>query len=67
MRWPKRLKLPIVVTTTARIEAAGRKKLIFAGISLEVCAAFPAITAIGKGFDACVAVDASGTFSETKR
>ncbi|OCI98494.1 isochorismatase [Rhizobium sp. AC27/96] len=100
----KVLKLPIVVTTTARnsmwgptfpelvealpgvqiidrssvnafddpavaraIEATGRKKLIFAGISLEVCAAFPAITAIGKGYDAYVAVDASGTFSETKR
>src|SRR5438445_5350224 len=74
----KALKLPIIVTTTARdsmwgptfpelvealagieiidrssvnafddarvaraIEATGRKKLIFAGISLEVCAAFP--------------------------
>jgi nicotinamidase-related amidase len=100
----KALKLPIVVTTTARdsmwgptfpelvealpgieiidrssvnafddarvarsIEATGRKKLIFAGISLEVCAALPAITAVGKGLDAYVAVDASGTFSETKR
>jgi nicotinamidase-related amidase len=100
----KALKLPIVVTTTARdsmwgptfpelvealagieiidrssvnafddagvaraIEATGRKKLIFAGLSLEVCAALPAMTAIGKGFDAYVAVDASGTFSETKR
>lgn len=50
----------------AAIEATGRKKLIFAGISLEVCAAFPAMTAIGKGYDAYVAVDASGTFSETK-
>jgi nicotinamidase-related amidase len=49
------------------VEATGRKKLIFAGISLEVCAAFPAITAIGKGYSAYVAVDASGTFSETKR
>jgi nicotinamidase-related amidase len=49
------------------ISATGRKKLIFAGISLEVCAALPAITAIGKGFHAYVAVDASGTFSETKR
>ena len=29
--------------------------------------AFPAITALGKGLDAYVAVDASGTFSETKR
>src|ERR1700733_1524049 len=50
----------------AAIEATGRRKLIFAGISLEVCAAFPAITAVGKGFDAYVAVDASGTFSKTK-
>src|ERR1700687_698753 len=47
------------------IEATGRKKLIFAGISLEVCAAFPAVTAVGKGYSAYVAVDASGTFSET--
>src|ERR1700740_1212942 len=49
------------------IEATGRKKLIFAGISLAVCAAFPAITAVSRGLDAYVAVDASGTFSETKR
>jgi len=103
-RAAKALKVPTVVTTTARdsmwgptfpelvealggiqiidrssvnawddpkvaaaIEATARKKLIFAGISLEVCAAFPAITAVGKGYDAYVAVDASGTFSETKR
>jgi nicotinamidase-related amidase len=100
----KALKLPIVVTTTARdsmwgptfpelvealpgvqimdrssvnvyddprvagaIEATGRKKLIFAGLSLEVCAALPAVTAVSKGLDAYVAVDACGTFSETKR
>jgi nicotinamidase-related amidase len=49
------------------IEATGRKKLIFAGVSLEVCAAFPAMTAVSKGYDAYVAVDASGTFNETKR
>jgi nicotinamidase-related amidase len=49
------------------IEATGRKKLIFAGISLEVCAAFPAMTAVARGLDAYVAVDASGTFSESKR
>jgi nicotinamidase-related amidase len=100
----KILKLPIVVTTTARdsmwgptipelvealpgvqiidrssvnayddprvakaIEGTGRKKLIFAGLSLEVCAAFPAMTAVSRGLDAYVAVDACGTFSETKR
>ena len=49
------------------ITETGRKKLIFAGISLEVCAAFPPITAVSKGLDAYVAVDASGTFRETKR
>jgi nicotinamidase-related amidase len=100
----KALKLPIVVTTTARdsmwgptfpelvealpgadiidrgsvnafddprvaraIEATGRKKLIFAGLSLEVCSAFPAITAVSRGLTAYVAVDACGTFSKTKR
>jgi nicotinamidase-related amidase len=52
---------------TRAIEATGRKKLIFAGISLEVCAALPAMTAVAQGLDAYVAVDASGTFSETKR
>lgn len=51
----------------AAIEATGRKKLIFAGVSLEVCAAFPAITALGRGCDAYVPVDACGTFSQTKR
>ena len=51
----------------AAIEATGRRKLIFAGVSLEVCAAFPAITSVGKGYDAYVPVDACGTFSQTKR
>jgi nicotinamidase-related amidase len=99
----KALRLPTVVTTTARdsmwgptipelvealpgvqiidrssvnafddprvaraIEATGRRKLIFAGLSLEVCAAFPAITAVNNGLEAYVAVDACGTFSKTK-
>src|SRR5262249_42924720 len=53
--------------TEAAIEATGRKKLIFAGLSLEVCAAFPAITALGRGLAAYVAVDACGTFNDTKR
>lgn len=51
----------------AAIEATGRKKLIFAGVSLEVCAAFPAMRAVREGYEAWVAVDASGTFNATKR
>ncbi|MFE7357503.1 isochorismatase family protein [Streptomyces sp. NPDC057543] len=49
------------------IEATGRQKLIFAGVSLEVCAALPSISATAAGHDAYVAVDASGTFSQAKR
>lgn len=49
------------------IRATGRKKLIFAGVSLEVCAAFPAMRAVRDGFEAYVAVDASGTFDLTRR
>ncbi len=49
------------------IRATDRKKLIFAGVSLEVCAAFPAMRAAREGYEAYVAVDASGTFNQTKR
>lgn len=49
------------------IRATGRNKLIFAGLSLEVCAAFPAMRAVREGFEAYVAVDACGTFNSTKR
>ncbi|WKX69328.1 isochorismatase family protein [Streptomyces sp. XD-27] len=49
------------------IEATGRDKILIAGVSLEVCAAFPAIAATAAGHTAYVAVDASGTFSATKR
>ena len=49
------------------VEAVGRKKLIIAGVSTEVCLALPAIYATGIGYDAYGVIDASGTFSETKR
>jgi nicotinamidase-related amidase len=50
----------------AAIEGTRCKNLIFAGVSLEVCAGFPAMTAVSRGYNAYVAVDASGTFSDTK-
>jgi len=43
-----------------------RHKLIVAGISTEVCLGLTAIRAVGLGYDAYAAVDASGTFSWTK-
>jgi len=51
----------------AAIRATGRKKLIIAGISTEVCLAFPAISATADGYDAYAAIDASGTFWQAKR
>jgi nicotinamidase-related amidase len=49
------------------VTALGRHKLIVAGISTEVCLGLTAIRAVGLGYDAYAAVDASGTFSLTKR
>jgi nicotinamidase-related amidase len=49
------------------VEATGRRKLIIAGVSTEVCLALPAIHARGLGCDVYAVIDASGTFSETKR
>lgn len=51
----------------AAIEKTGRKQLIIAGVSLEICASFPALSAKAAGYDARVVLDASGTFNEAKR
>ncbi len=40
------------------VEATGRKKLIIAGVSTEVCLAFPAIHATAIGYDAYAVIDA---------
>jgi nicotinamidase-related amidase len=65
----KALQLPIIVTTTARDSMWGPTfpELVEALPGVPIIDRSPAITAVGKGLDAYVAVDASGTFSETKR
>src|SRR5258707_3808272 len=45
------------------IEKTGRRKLIMTGITTDVCLAFPAITAVGKGYDVYAVMDASGAFT----
>jgi len=45
------------------IQKTGRKTVLIAGVSLEVCASFPALSATADGFDARVILDASGTFN----
>jgi nicotinamidase-related amidase len=49
------------------VKATKRDHLIIAGLSFEVCASFPAISAREAGFDPVVALDACGTFSDDKR
>lgn len=52
---------------TQAVEALGRQKLIIAGVSTEVCLGLTAIRAASRGYDVYGAIDASGTFSLTKR
>ena len=52
---------------THAVEALGRRKLIIAGVSTEACLGLTAIRAVGRGYDVYAAIDASGTFSLTKR
>jgi len=49
------------------VEQTGRDHLVIAGLSFEVCASLPAISARDKGFQPVIALDACGTFSHHKR
>lgn len=49
------------------VKATKRDHLIIAGLSFEVCASLPAISASAEGFQPIVALDACGTFSLAKR
>jgi nicotinamidase-related amidase len=42
------------------VEATGRKKLIMAGVTTDICLYFPAISAIKAGYDVWCIYDASG-------
>lgn len=47
----------------AAVRATGRSKLIMAGVTWDVCLAFPALSAAAEGFDVRAVVDASGTWN----
>lgn len=48
----------------AAVEKTGRKKLLIAGISTEVCVAFVALSAREAAYDVYAVLDASGTWSK---
>ncbi|KQT52319.1 MULTISPECIES: isochorismatase family protein [unclassified Aureimonas] len=45
----------------AAVEATGRKNLIMAGVTTDVCLVFTAIDAVGEGFEVQAVMDASGS------
>jgi nicotinamidase-related amidase len=46
------------------VEALGRRKLVMTGVTAEVCAAFPARSALARGYEVYVAYDAAGAHDE---
>lgn len=48
----------------AAVEKTGRKKLLVAGISTEVCLAFVALSARRAGYEVYAVLDASGTWNK---
>ena len=49
------------VNFKAAVEATGRKNLIMAGVTTDVCLVFPAIDAVGEGYNVQAVMDASGS------
>lgn len=48
----------------AAVEATGRKQLVMAGVTTDICLVFPAIDAVEAGFEVAAALDASGSSFE---
>ena len=46
------------------VEKTGRKKLIIAGVSTDVCVLFPSLSALAEGYDVYAVIDSSGTWSD---
>lgn len=51
----------------AAVKATGRRQLIIAGLSLQVCATFPAFSALAAGYEVRVVPDASGSHDNEAR
>lgn len=46
------------------VKKTGRKKLIMAGVTADVCLTFPALGAVRDGYDVYAVMDASGTVNQ---
>ena len=50
-------------TSRKAVEATRRKKLVISGLATEVCAAFPALSALREGYEVYVVIDACADFN----
>ena len=48
-------------TFAAAVRATGRKKIVIAGVTNDVCTVFPVLTLLKEGFDVQVVADAGGS------
>ena len=51
---------------SAAVRATGRKKLIMAAVTTDICLIFPTISAVQEGFDVLAVLDASGSSYEVQ-
>ena len=51
---------------SAAVRATGRRKLIMAAVTTDICLIFPAISAVQEGFDVLAVLDASGSSYEVQ-
>jgi len=49
---------------SAAVNATGRKQLIMAGVTTDICLVFPAMSAVQEGFEVQAVMDASGSTYE---
>ncbi|PCE34271.1 isochorismatase family protein [Burkholderia ubonensis] len=49
----------------AAVEATGRRRIVIAGVTNDVCTVFPALTLVWRGYDVQVVADAGGSPSAT--
>lgn len=51
----------------AAVKKTGRKKLLMAGVSTDVCVTFAALSAVEAGYEVYAVIDASGTWNKDVR
>ena len=68
--YEKRIKRPGIVNAMHHdgfndaVKALGRKKLIVAGITTEICVLFPVLQMLDEGYEVQVAADASASYTK---